>query len=252
MNEAKKFDIRLTVEEFKGSIVSYSSRKPGMGINVTHIKHREIPAFVFPGGIRPARPTRVTIEERRAPDTSVASSVDTGTSNDVNVVDGPDDDTRKRKREDDDDLTKMTSPKRLINDGASSSGVSAGVPTFAPKGANINYPVGKLGVKAEILDQTNEDTTGQLVSGEIQKLATADPISGQYESFQSFPQQLEELEELEYSIQDKNLGRTAKENNIVSTTIEEVTSAVTISNNAKSAISGLQVNRSLEELEVCC
>ncbi|KAK1428807.1 hypothetical protein QVD17_17647 [Tagetes erecta] len=250
VNEAKTFDIRLTVEEFKGNIGSYISWKPGMDINVTHIKHREIPAFVFPGGIRPTRPTRVIVEERRAPDTSVASSVDAGTSNDVNVVDGPDYDSRKRKREDDDDLTKVTSPKHLVNDGLSISGVSVGAPTIAPKGVNINSPVGKSGVKAEIIEQNNEDTSGQLVPEEIQKLATADPISGQYESYQSFPQQPEELEELDDSIQDKNLCRTVKESNMVSTTIEEVTSSVAISNNATGAISGLQVNRSLEELEL--
>ncbi|KAJ0941051.1 putative polynucleotide adenylyltransferase [Helianthus annuus] len=123
VNDAKKFDIRSTVDEFKGNVGSYTAWKPGMGISVTHIKRRDIPAFVFPGGVRPARPARASVEERRnAPDTSAASSLDAGTSVDVNVVDRPgpgpgpgpdDDDTRKRQRE---DYQELPAPKRLSTD----------------------------------------------------------------------------------------------------------------------------------------
>ncbi|KAI3815615.1 hypothetical protein L1987_15292 [Smallanthus sonchifolius] len=244
VNEAKKFDIRSTVDEFKGNVGSYTSWKPGMDINVTHIKRRDLPAYVFPGGIRPIRPARVSVEERRAPDTSVASSLDAGTSTDVNVVDGPVDDTRKRKREEDDELT---APKLLVNDGLSTNGFSVGVPinVVAPEGVSANDLVGRSGAKTEILDHNNEAISGQLVSGETEKLATEKLMSGQYE----FVQQLEELEELDGSIQDKNLSGTAKENDMESSAIKEVTSSVPISNNTTGAFSGLQVNGSLEELE---
>ncbi|KAL8234209.1 hypothetical protein R6Q59_020309 [Mikania micrantha] len=83
----KKFDIRLTVDEFKANVGSYSSWKPGMDINVTHIKRRDVPAFVFPGGVRPTQPAKVSLE------TGAASS----------GVDGADGYTRKRKRDDNDD-----------------------------------------------------------------------------------------------------------------------------------------------------
>ncbi|MFS8018350.1 putative polynucleotide adenylyltransferase [Helianthus anomalus] len=70
VNDANKFDIRSTIDEFKGNVGSYTTWKPGMGINVTLIKHRDIPAFVFPGGVRPPCPARASVEERRnAPDT---------------------------------------------------------------------------------------------------------------------------------------------------------------------------------------
>ncbi|MFS7915343.1 putative polynucleotide adenylyltransferase [Helianthus anomalus] len=177
VNDAKKFDIRSTVDEFKGNVGSYTAWKPGMGISVTHIKRRDIPAFVFPGGVRPARPARASVEERRnAPDTSAASSLDAGTSVDVNVVDRPgpapdDDDTRKRQRE---DYQELPAPKRL-----------------STEGTNVNDQAGTSGVKTE----NNEDIiSGQLVSGETEKLATD---SGQCESYQSSRQQLEELEELD-------------------------------------------------------
>ncbi|KAF5819553.1 putative polynucleotide adenylyltransferase [Helianthus annuus] len=190
VNDAKKFDIRSTVDEFKGNVGSYTAWKPGMGISVTHIKRRDIPAFVFPGGVRPARPARASVEERRnAPDTSAASSLDAGTSVDVNVVDRPgpgpgpgpdDDDTRKRQRE---DYQELPAPKRLSTDG-----FNVGLPT---EGTNVNDQAGTSGVKTE----NNEDIiSGQLVSGETEKLATD---SGQCESFQSSRQQLEELEELD-------------------------------------------------------
>ncbi|XP_076913302.1 nuclear poly(A) polymerase 1-like [Bidens hawaiensis] len=203
VNEAKKFDIRATVEEFKGNVGSYISWKPGMGISVTHIKRRDIPAFVFPGGVRPARPARPSVEERQAPDTSAASSVDAATSVDVNVVDGPgDDDTRKRKREEEDELTKLTeltklsTPEQLRND----------VPTVGPEGINVNDQAGTSGVKNESLDQKSEDISGQL------------------------GQQVEELEELDDSFQNKYL----KENDMEHSTVKEVASSV---------------NESLEELE---
>ena len=49
------FDIRSTIEEFKNCVGMYTSLKPGMCIGVSHKKRSDIPLFVFPGGIRPAR-----------------------------------------------------------------------------------------------------------------------------------------------------------------------------------------------------
>ncbi|MFS7904215.1 putative polynucleotide adenylyltransferase [Helianthus anomalus] len=81
VNAAKKFDIRSTVDEFKGNVGSYTVWTPGMDISVTHIKRRDIPAFVFRGGVRPTRPAKASVEERwNAPDTSAANSVDAVTS----------------------------------------------------------------------------------------------------------------------------------------------------------------------------
>lgn len=57
-NEGEQFDIRATVEEFKHAVSLYTQWKPGMAIQVSHIKRRNIPLFVFPGGVRPSRPPR--------------------------------------------------------------------------------------------------------------------------------------------------------------------------------------------------
>lgn len=58
VHEGAQFDIRATVEEFKQSVNMYTLWKPGMEIQVSHIKRRNIPLFVFPGGIKPLRPLK--------------------------------------------------------------------------------------------------------------------------------------------------------------------------------------------------
>lgn len=246
VNGANKFDIRVTVDEFKANVGSYLSWKPGMEINVTHIRRRDIPAFVFPGGIRPTRAARVSVELRRATEHSAASSitVDEGTSVDVNVVDRPDDDTRKRKREDDDVFTKVTAPKLVKIE---NKGVSVGGPqTAPPMDINVIDQVGTSGVKTEILDQHNEDMNGSLTSKEAEKLAIEKLMSGPYESFQSSPPEPEELEELDNSTSP---DKSFKGNNMEFLTNKELANSVTASNNIGTS-SSVQLNGILEELEV--
>lgn len=92
----QQFDIRSTVEEFKHSVNMYMLWKPGMEIHVFHVKRRNIPNFVFTGGLRPARPTKVTWDSRRALELKAFGYVQP----DKSVPNGADDD-RKRKRMDD-------------------------------------------------------------------------------------------------------------------------------------------------------
>ncbi|PKA55148.1 poly(A) polymerase [Apostasia shenzhenica] len=131
-HEGEQFDIRVTVEEFKQSVNIYTLWKSGMEIQVSHIKRRSIPLFVFPGGIRPLRPSRsaavaegltvskanvsnmvqaikpsVTICDKTADATdegtkqkhtiTVASRID----NVVEMFESHKDESRKRKREED-------------------------------------------------------------------------------------------------------------------------------------------------------
>lgn len=56
--EGEQFDIRKTVEDFKREVYAYSFWQPTMWINVCHVKRKDIPSFVFPGGIRPSPPPR--------------------------------------------------------------------------------------------------------------------------------------------------------------------------------------------------
>ncbi|KAL7149411.1 hypothetical protein ABFS83_05G038900 [Erythranthe nasuta] len=52
----EQFDIRMTVDDFKRDVYMYNSLKATMWINVCHVKRKEIPSFVFPGGVRPPPP----------------------------------------------------------------------------------------------------------------------------------------------------------------------------------------------------
>ncbi|KAI3453077.1 hypothetical protein Pfo_009740 [Paulownia fortunei] len=62
--EGEQFDIRMTVENFKCDVYAYSFWKPTMWIHVCHVKRKDIPNFVFPGGVRPSPPARSTDEIR--------------------------------------------------------------------------------------------------------------------------------------------------------------------------------------------
>ncbi|CAL5362619.1 unnamed protein product [Camellia sinensis] len=97
--EGKQFDIRLTVEEFKHAVGMYTLWKPGMEIHVSHMKRRNIPNFVFPGGIRPPRPSKLAGESKRVLESKVRCQPEADKSTEA-VLDGVDD-RRKRKREDD-------------------------------------------------------------------------------------------------------------------------------------------------------
>ncbi|XVE97607.1 hypothetical protein REPUB_Repub03eG0034000 [Reevesia pubescens] len=56
--EGQQFDIRGTVDEFRQEIRMYMFWKPGMDIYVSHVRRRQLPAFVFPDGYRRPRSSR--------------------------------------------------------------------------------------------------------------------------------------------------------------------------------------------------
>ncbi|KAK6115119.1 hypothetical protein DH2020_007388 [Rehmannia glutinosa] len=62
--EGEQFDIRMTVEDFKRDVYAYSFWKPTMWIQVCHVKRKDLPNFVFPGGVRPSPPARTSAESR--------------------------------------------------------------------------------------------------------------------------------------------------------------------------------------------
>ncbi|KAI4341513.1 hypothetical protein MLD38_026227 [Melastoma candidum] len=99
-HENERFDIRFTVEEFKHSVNVYAMKKPGMWIHVTHVKRKEIPNYVFPGGVRPPRPKN-TWDSRRALELRPASGTQVEKSPDVKSVSDDTCSGKKRKREED-------------------------------------------------------------------------------------------------------------------------------------------------------
>lgn len=66
-HEGEQFDIRATVEEFKLTVGMYTLWKTGMEIQVHHIKRRNVPLFVFPGGVRPSRPAKPAAADGQPP-----------------------------------------------------------------------------------------------------------------------------------------------------------------------------------------
>ncbi|URE10198.1 Poly(A) polymerase predicted RNA binding domain [Musa troglodytarum] len=63
IQEGQRFDIRGTVEEFKGDVESYLFWKPGMEIHVTHVRRKQIPSYVFPEGYKRPRPLRPVCQQ---------------------------------------------------------------------------------------------------------------------------------------------------------------------------------------------
>ncbi|KAK7294269.1 hypothetical protein RJT34_17156 [Clitoria ternatea] len=62
VQEGQQFDIRATVEEFRHSVNMYMFWKPGMDIYVSHVRRRQVPCYVFPGGYKRSRPSRPTLQ----------------------------------------------------------------------------------------------------------------------------------------------------------------------------------------------
>ncbi|XP_078431123.1 poly(A) polymerase 1 [Wolffia australiana] len=66
-HEAEQFNITSTVEDFRGSVQYTPLWKPGMEIQVSHIRRRDVPLFVFPGGVRPPRPVKPEVKSNSRP-----------------------------------------------------------------------------------------------------------------------------------------------------------------------------------------
>ncbi|GAA0164578.1 mRNA polyadenylation factor [Lithospermum erythrorhizon] len=87
--EGEQFDIRMTVDDFKRDVYNYSDWKSTMLICVSHVKKKNIPCFVFPGGVRPSPPPRVGGRSRQIQKFPKSSSGEFGAA------------VTKRKRRDD-------------------------------------------------------------------------------------------------------------------------------------------------------
>ncbi|GFZ08574.1 poly(A) polymerase 2 [Actinidia rufa] len=60
VQEGQQFDIRGTVDEFKQEVNMYMFWKPGMDICVSHVRRKQVPAYVFPDGYKRPRLSRHT------------------------------------------------------------------------------------------------------------------------------------------------------------------------------------------------
>ncbi|OMO51574.1 hypothetical protein CCACVL1_29711, partial [Corchorus capsularis] len=286
VNEGEQFDIRLTVEEFKHSVNMYTLRKPGMEIRVTHVKRRSIPSFVFPGGVRPSRPSKVTWDSKRISDTKVSSHAGSDKSGEVKVFADGQDDGKKRKRVDDNTDAQLRNSKHVTAVPSSSPELHVGSPVstvsscsakgdhsdatgfFEPirEKAESNIVNGFINSSSvEEFSSHNGEVDGSAGSTppnkgllvttdvssckEAENLAIEKIMSGPYGAHQAITQELEELEDdLEVRNQVRSV-RNTKTGPVESSMSDSAGAAPVSSSNGAGPSTGLHANGGIEELE---
>ncbi|CAL0313793.1 unnamed protein product [Lupinus luteus] len=280
VNEGEQFDIRLTVEEFKQSVNMYTLWKPGMFIHVSHVKRRNIPNFVFPGGVRPSRPTKVTWDSKRSSELKISGNAQAEKSEEVKAVLFEGDDERKRKRAEDsmDNLrnsksfaslspsigevhevrnpistTSSCSMKCDDSDVNIMSETKSEKPDLKSLGGCPSRDIESNG-SAESKLQFNPmlAATDTYTSKDAENVAIEKIMSAPYEAHQAFPEESEELEDdLEYGNQVKYFGGNVKKSNLESSnSTAAVSDETVISNKETTCSTRLSSNGGLEELEV--
>ncbi|XP_062009074.1 nuclear poly(A) polymerase 1-like [Rosa rugosa] len=97
------------VDEFKWAVNAYTSRKTGMDIRVSHVKRRDIPNFLFPGGIRPLHTSKTTWERRQRSPQPEASRDIAQCQSKTTVLDGTDGGQKRKRQENGDAETDSSS-----------------------------------------------------------------------------------------------------------------------------------------------
>ncbi|CAL1369811.1 unnamed protein product [Linum trigynum] len=258
VNEGGHFDIRMTVEEFKVTVNSYTSWKQGMEIQVSHVKRRSIPSFVFPGGCRPSRPSKATWDSRRSLEAKACTAADKSSPEGKGGPDGSDD-RKKRKHVDDDVENNSTlGVKRLAAAVSSSNEALEGSPSairvhslsaegdlpsaseFGESGREQDTAATSLGVLigtgigCNASPQNAYEILERSSSKEAEKLAIEEIMSGPYGSHQASPQELDELEdEVEYGKHGKDsLGNEKSCSTVESSSTPDKTAEATITGSA--------------------
>ncbi|GLT60385.1 hypothetical protein SLA2020_331530 [Shorea laevis] len=279
VNEGEQFDIRLTVDEFKHSVNSYSSWKHGMEINVTHVKRKNIPTFVFPGGVRPSRPSKVTWDSRRALDAKASSQAASKSPEVKGVPDGHVD-GKKRKRLDDNvdaqsrngkciaavpcaaevhegstvgscstksdhmDTNNLAESRREKDD----SNITNGLTYFNDVEELLSHNVEvDRSIRCPPSSKEFSATLDTSTSKEAEKLAIEKIMSGPYGAHQASQ---EELEELEDDFEFKNQAKISEGITRCSHSESSTSNAAgALSSNGPVPSTGLQSNGGSEELE---
>ncbi|KAL5052440.1 hypothetical protein RYX36_033122 [Vicia faba] len=220
--EGELFDIRQTVEKFKRSVNNYCQWKHGMDIFVTHVKRRNIPVFVFPSGVRPNCPSKVTRVSKRSSGLRISGhgQAELGDNND-----------RKRKQAED--------SVDVLRNSKSFSG---------------EYPSGNRDTgKEKSISEINPllTATDKSRSKDAENLGIEDITCGSYDAHQVFSEEPDELEnDLEYRNEDKDFSGNMKNINLNSQYSESKVAADPIfSQKENRSSTHMYSNESLEELE---
>lgn len=281
VSEGGHFDIRLTVEEFKNSVNVYTSRKPGMQIHVSHVKRKSIPNFVFPGGVRPARPSKITWDMKRASELKASGHAQPDKSDESKTVLDGSDDGRKRKRADDNVESNLRNVKSVPFSGEV---LEAGSPISAVSSSTVKCDNMDMNRLVESQREKSQDNTADSFknsadipmqngeneassrcspltkivsvvdavdassSKEAEKMAIDNIMSGPYVSHQALPEELDELDDFEYRNQAKDFSGNMKSGQ-VETSKGNQTAAPSTSSTGMGLPTGSYYNGGLEELE---
>ncbi|CAN1839764.1 Nuclear poly(A) polymerase 1 [Linum perenne] len=262
VNEGEQFDIRATVEDFKRTVNMYTMWKPGMEIQVTHVKRRSIPSFVFPSGVRPLRPSRITWDSRRSLEAKASGSSATEKSSELKEGTDGSDDRNKRKRMD--DTVDNNSGIKCLAAVSMSSEVHEGSPSVRVHSHSTDYDLvstdefGESGREEHATDSAGNlevidavlardgvsngsvsytpprnvlDNLESSSSKEAEKLAIDNIMSGPYGSHKAPPQELEELEDdFGYRNQSKDSSFMSEKDSPVDSSPSNKISAATLAN----------------------
>ncbi|XP_050379116.1 nuclear poly(A) polymerase 1 isoform X2 [Argentina anserina] len=215
VKEGVQFDLSTAVDDFKVAVCQYGLREVGMEIRVSHVKRKEIPNFVFPGGVRPSRPSKVSwIRKRPHSEVEVSGSTQPDSfGEDKTVSDGADSGKRRKLVNDnrETDLRHDKSMQPCIGEvGEASTTFSNGSPSSGKCENNVGVTTGKIenpahtpyqNDQAEVLSRCDPPINSLSVaadasnSKEAEKLALEKIMVGPYVSHQALPEELDELED---------------------------------------------------------
>lgn len=262
-NEGGQFDMRLTVEEFKHSVNAYTQWKPGMNISISHVKRRNIPAFVFPGGVRPKCPSKVTWVSKRRSELRVSGHGQAEKSQEGKELGANNDRKRKQAEDSGDDLRNSRSFSSLP---PSSRDVHEdGNPVSIASSCSVKCDDTELNCMSEKPDLNfsgecpgDRETDGSVKSNSqiipllaaTEKVVIQKIVCGPCEVHQAFPEEPDELEDdLEYRNKVKDFGGNLANINFDSTK-SVVAAEPVFSQKENSSSTHIYSNAGLEELEV--
>lgn len=273
VNEGEQFDIRLTVDEFKHSVNAYTLWKPGMDIHVSHVKRRNIPNFIFPGGVRPSFSSKVTGENKKSLKSRVSGQSQAEKSQGGKAAVLGADDERKRKRLENNNNLRVS--KSFVSSSPPNKEVHEDVtPISATSSCSMKLDdseVNSMGAQksetpclksVDKVPSGDSETNGSAMGNqqvtapdisnnkEEERLAIEQIMSGPYDAHQALAEEPDEVEEdLGYKNQVEDNGGSVKNNSDSSNSKFAVVEELVIPKETVCSTHSFS-NGGLEELEV--
>lgn len=184
VQEGQQFDIRGSIDAFKHSLNMYMFWKPGMEIYVSHVRRKQLPAFVFPDGYR--RPRQRILNQHPVEKSSCEEGMDRTSPVDRHL--------KRKKDVDEVDLDQNISHKRQSVSPQKRDSVSPGCPSPELCASSIDQKIlssrletGSASCSSVVTTQSSEvnssrDVGWNSVGGCMRGNMTADGITNQVSS----------------------------------------------------------------------